>query len=200
MRTIPLVNSTRVAFVDDHHYDRLAAHEWREMKRPKGRTSYAVTKAKTPAGRETLLPMHRLVMGLLPGDPAEVDHRNNDGLDNREANLRTATRKQNLANTALRQDTTSGYKGVSFHAASHRWRSRTGRNGQVYLGLFVTRHEAALAYNLAAEALYGPFAHLNDIPLDKLPTPEEQLALRRRIAYVLNTLVNPLPVPVPTVT
>jgi len=41
--------------------------------------------------------MHRLILGLVPGDP-DVDHVNGDALDNRRANLRLATQSQNNGN------------------------------------------------------------------------------------------------------
>ena len=42
--------------------------------------------------------MHRQILGLIHGDGKEVDHINKDRLDNRRANLRVVTRKENCAN------------------------------------------------------------------------------------------------------
>ncbi len=136
MRTIPLKNSTRVVVVDDQHYPWLSRYEWREQRRPKARTTYAVASIPTPAGRIATVPMHRLILNLEPGDPRQVDHRDRNGPNNQQNNLRIATHKQNLANVVLRLDSTSLFKGVSYHAPSRRWRARTGENGHVYLGMF----------------------------------------------------------------
>ena len=185
MRTIALTNSTRVAVVDDEHHPWLSRYEWREQCRPKARTIYAVASIPTQAGHRATVPMHRFILNLEPGDPRQVDHRDRNGLNNQLNNLRIATHKQNLANVALRLDSTSLFKGVSYHAPSRRWRARTGENGHVYLGMYASRHHAALAYNLAALALYGDFAVLNDIPQNRLPTPAEERLIRDRVTLAV---------------
>jgi hypothetical protein len=44
-----------------------------------------------------------------------MDHVNGDRADNRWCNLREATQSQNQANTSMRADNISGYKGVCWH-------------------------------------------------------------------------------------
>jgi hypothetical protein len=181
-----LKNSTGVAVVDDQHHPWLSRYEWRELRRLKARTTYAVASIPTTDGALASVSMHRLLLNLGQGDPRQVDHRDHNGLNNQLDNLRIATRKQNLANVALRYDSTSGYKGVSYHAPSRRWRTRTGVNGHVYLGMYSNRHSAALAYNLAALALYGEFASLNDIPQDQLPLPDEERLIRHHVLLAVS--------------
>jgi hypothetical protein len=42
--------------------------------------------------------LHRLILGLEPGNPLVCDHINRNKLDNRRANLRVVTQKENCAN------------------------------------------------------------------------------------------------------
>jgi hypothetical protein len=51
-------------------------------------------------------------MGSWP--PDEIDHINREKDDNRFANLRLATRKQNSENRGARADAASGFRGVSW--------------------------------------------------------------------------------------
>ena len=104
---------------------------------------------------------HRLawlyVHGVWP--PEDIDHINDNGLDNRLANLRLATTGQNLANARLRSDSTTGYKGVSYHRASGLYHARIHKDHrEISLGYHSTAEEAATAYQEAAERLHGEFA------------------------------------------
>ena len=106
---------------------------------------------------------HRLawlyMMGAWP--PAQIDHIDGDGLNNRWANLRLATISQNLQNSRLHRDSNSGFKGVSYHKASGLWRSRIGVSGSTRsLGYFSTAKEAHVAYCAAAKDHFGEFARL----------------------------------------
>ena len=59
---------------------------------------------------------------------------------------------------------TSKYIGVSWHKASNRWTSQFTYNGKkIYVGIFKTEEEAALAYNKKAIELYGSEAKINII-------------------------------------
>lgn len=91
------------------------------------------------------------------------DHINHNGLDNRKANLRLATHRQNLCNrrnTALKA--ASRYRGVSLHKNTKRWTARIKVYGKTkYLGLFDDEIDAAKAYDAAARRFHGVFASLN---------------------------------------
>jgi hypothetical protein len=103
--------------------------------------------------------MHRLIAGF---PPFRLDHRNQNGLDNRKRNLRRATRSENAANKAKPKNNTSGYKGVSWHALSNKWRAYIKVNQKwKHLGLFSSAKAAAKAYDLAARRWFGKFAYTN---------------------------------------
>jgi hypothetical protein len=92
----------------------------------------------------------------------EIDHRNK--LDNRRSNLRRATKQQQKGNEGLRRDNISGFRGVSRYKSTGKWRSQICINGKVtHLGLFLTKIEAAKAYNKCAIQVFGKFAWLNPI-------------------------------------
>lgn len=91
-----------------------------------------------------------------------VDHENREPLDNRLTNLRPANGTQNNANTALQRNNTSGFKGVSFHGSSGRWRAVIKKNGVArQIGSFESAAEAADAYDRAALSSFGAFARTN---------------------------------------
>lgn len=99
---------------------------------------------------------HRIAWLITHGEwPAcDIDHINHDRKDNRIANLRTATRGQNLANSSPRTDNTNGTPGVWYWAARRKWKAfYQGRT----LGYFVDRDDAVAAYKQAKETAYGKF-------------------------------------------
>lgn len=144
-----------VAVIDAVDLDLVRPFHWRVRPHHAG-VFYAV------ADGSTFLRMHRVILGARSGEI--VDHINYDGLDNRRANLRIATRSQSTAHRRSRAGSTSRFMGVSRH--KHGWQAaiRCGRTSH-YLGYFRLETEAALAYNAAARELHGPFATLNEIPL-----------------------------------
>lgn len=103
-----------------------------------------------------------LIWLLMTGEwpPNQIEHRNNDGTDDRWDNLRPATQTQNTYNNSIRRDNTSGYKGVHPYRRgnSSRWVAQIGKQ---HLGYFNAAEEAARAYDEAAAEAYGEFAFLN---------------------------------------
>lgn len=92
-----------------------------------------------------------------------VDHLNGNKLDNRRKNLRYCTSAQNAANRHSLPTNKSGYKGVSWYKPTKKWRAAIHRGKGFNLGYYQTKEEAALAYNVAAEAMFGKFAVLNEV-------------------------------------
>lgn len=111
--------------------------------------------------------LHRLVMGVT--DPRiHVDHINHDGLDCRKSNLRLVTHQQNHFNRRPNSGSTSKFKGVHWRKNEQKWGAVIClNNSRINLGYFDSEIEAAIAYDNAAEELFGEFAYLN-LPLRKV--------------------------------
>lgn len=107
---------------------------------------------------------HRLAWFLVTGQwpSSQIDHINGIKDDNRFANLREASNRENKQNSSIRADNTSGFKGVSYSKQACKWSAYIYVNGkQKKLGLFARKENAALAYNFAALEYFGKFARFN---------------------------------------
>lgn len=162
MKRVPLTRGMW-ATVDDADYEAvMAAGPW--FVRVDGRTVYAQGNIRRSDGGRSAQYMHKFLTGW-----PETDHRNGDGLDNRRVNLRCATRTQNNANSRLRSDNTSGFKGVLWNRQRRRWYARITIDGrQRHLGSFGDPGEAARAYDAAAREVFGEFARLNLPVLERM--------------------------------
>lgn len=150
MATIALSNSSCVVLVDDADAGLINAHRWYAVKR--GRCAERLYAEASVSGRTVL--MHR----LLAGNPAGkvVDHRNSDGLDNRRANLRICTQRENARNRVGRIGKAS--RGIRLRYGKWRARIMVDRH-EINLGTFATEAEAQAAYDAAAHQHYGEFAY-----------------------------------------
>ena len=100
---------------------------------------------------------HRLILNAPKG--MEVDHINNNKLDNRKCNLRLCNRAENNRNKSKNNNNKSGYKGVCWHKQHRKWYVQITKNRKKhFLGLFTNLQEAHAAYCKAAKELHGEFA------------------------------------------
>lgn len=150
MKKIPLTQG-KFAIVDDADYDWLNQWKWHAVKR--GQVWYA------RRGSVPQIYMHRLIMG----DPKkmDIDHINDNGLNNQRCNLRICTHCQNLQNSRKRMNVTSKYKGTYYLKSQRGYKKWIAAICGRMIGRFLTEKEAALAYDKAAKRNFGSFARTN---------------------------------------
>jgi hypothetical protein len=121
---------------------------------------YAIRSDIVADGKAKFVRMHREIMK--PPKGLVVDHRFGNTLDNRRANLRLATKAQNMQNRRKRKDTSSQFIGVSFDKNYKKWVSQiVYQRKRKWLGRFDDEINAAKAYDEAAKKHHGEFARLN---------------------------------------
>lgn len=99
---------------------------------------------------------HRIIWLYLYGVyPPRIDHRDGDGSNNKQDNLRISTQSQNIANASFGK-----YRGIEAHGTKYRARICVDRN-RIELGSFNTLEEANQAYETAADKYFGEFAEYN---------------------------------------
>jgi hypothetical protein len=146
----------RYALVDVEQWDRVRRFRWCASESTPGLT-YA--KTADPLEPQKKLYLHRLVLNA--PQAYHVDHRNGRTLDCRLANLRLCSAQQNGANSRSRGGS-SRFKGVMGPTKHGVWLARICVEYRSrHLGSFRTEEAAALAYDDAARAAWGPFARCN---------------------------------------
>lgn len=147
----------KVAIVDECDYKYLKHFKWCVSR------GYAMRGVREN-GRNKSIKMHRVIMGV-SDSKIEVDHINNNPLDNRRKNLRLCKHSENMGNQVIRKNNTTGFKGVHWYKSRRRWMAHITIEGKFKnLGYFKDITEAAKAYNKAAKKYFGKFANLNKIP------------------------------------
>ena len=144
----------KVALVDEEDFEHLEEFKWYATTK-----GYAVRDVHVE-GKKVTIRMHRVVMNS--PDSLQVDHINNDKLDNRKSNLRLCNNTQNQANKPPTKQNTSGYRGVTFHKLTNKWQAQIIFKGKKKsLGLYHNIKKAAAAYDKRAKELFGEFAYQN---------------------------------------
>jgi len=168
-----------VVLIDDEDYPVISRHSWVATNADDGanphKPSYALTTLNTWEGKKKTVMMHNMILGF----GTQIDHRNQNTLDNRKENLRDATYQQNGWNKGKTRKCRHGepkskYKGVTPYKSKYfgdGWQvivKLTGKGVKpakfVRLKPFKTEVEAAIAYNTEIVKHRGEYAWLNPIP------------------------------------
>ena len=104
---------------------------------------------------------HRLVWMFHNGVmPSMIDHINGNRNDNRIENLRVATNSENICNSKLARNNTSGIKGVTWAKDRQQWRVRiTHANKPEWVGSFASFEQACSVANMVRIEKHKQFAN-----------------------------------------
>jgi hypothetical protein len=150
------------ALVDEADAEFVSRFLWQATGNKSSTTTYVKRTCHGADGVAFDIKLHRELLGIADPD-IDVDHINGNGLDNRRQNLRACDSAQNMHNARMSRNNTSGFKGVSWHGKSSKWRATiTLKRKHICVGLFRDKVEAARAYDKAAVELYGEFARTNE--------------------------------------
>jgi hypothetical protein len=145
------------ALVDDADYNYINRFKWS----PNG-NGYAISTVGIVLSDNKKIKrlMHRMILN--PNSNEEIDHKDQNRLNNQRKNIRIATHNENQRNAPAYKNNKSGLKGVSWHGLSRKWAANIKVNGKtIYLGEFLSKEEASIAYNRGATKYHKEFANLN---------------------------------------
>lgn len=154
MKLIPLTQG-KFTKVDDEDFEDLSKFTW--VADNKKCTFYALTT------HPVRIYLHRKIMGA-KNSKISVDHIDRDGLNNQKSNLRLCNQSENIRNSKLSKNNTTGFKGVMWHKGANKFMAYIRHDYKMYnLGLFKTAKEAAIARNKKSLELHGKFAYVNPV-------------------------------------
>jgi len=134
MKLVPLTQGFK-AKVDDEDYERVMHYKWQT-----NRNGYQ-NRAISSVGRARVY-MHHIVLSISTTElnGKEVDHINNDPLDNRKENLRLVSHTTNMRNTRRHKERV----GLCYNKKAKLWMAYLDRPDRLrkYLGYRKTKDEA----------------------------------------------------------
>ncbi len=160
----------KVAIIDDADVALVIPYRWYAIKNRK--SQYDLWYAMAKINGHTAY-MHRLIMGAPAGK--QVDHKDQDGLNNRRSNLRLATPTEQARNSRARRKRAvkhSRFKGIHWHTTKKhtrngvktygRWRAVIQLPGaKLIIRYAKTEEEAVRIYNSLVKEHFGEFAKPN---------------------------------------
>ena len=148
-----------VAYFDKEDESTVSRHTWCvSRKKSISNKFYAATSINNK-----IVYMHHMIFGKIGvSTNNHIDHIDGNSLNNRRSNLRLITVSQNIANSGVRKNNSTGYKGVTKKRNKYSVKIKVNRvviNG----GVFDTKKDAAIKYNELAVKYFGHYAWLNKI-------------------------------------
>ena len=149
MKTLLTRNHCEFIIVDDEDFDRIKPYKWRIN----NGSIQAVVNGKL-----------EMLSNFIMGTNRTIDHKDRNPFNNQRENFRFCNNSLNRANSKLNKSNTSGFRGVSWHKISKKWRATIRQNGyHTHIGYYHSKKEAALAYNKKAIEIFGEFAYQNEV-------------------------------------
>jgi hypothetical protein len=103
--------------------------------------------------------LHRFIIDCDDKLNQVIDHKDNNGLNNRKSNLRICTQQENTRNCKKSKSNKSGIIGVYWNKSSNKWVSEiTISYKNIRLGYFENFDDAVQARKEAEEKYFGEFA------------------------------------------
>lgn len=152
-----------IAIVDDEDYERLIKYKWQYCPSHNKKIYAKRGSLKGEFSERRTIYMHKQILNHT-NSSEQIDHINNNGLDNRKENLRICKPKENCRNRSKGKSIkTSSFKGVFFRKERKTWTASIRvDNKLIYLGSSYSEVEAAKIYNAGAIKYFGKFAKLNE--------------------------------------
>lgn len=153
----------KYVIIDDNDYDKIKGYTWR-VNFVRGKF-YALTTVCRTGKKPLTIKMHRLILNLHNKPTPHIDHKNENGLDNRRRNMRKASIPQNSRNVGPTSRSVTGYKGVSLYTKGPQAGKFVVRlrfyNKTYFGGYFKSAKVAAEKYDQLAKKYHGRFAYQN---------------------------------------
>ena len=152
----------KTIFIDDEDYEKINKYTWHVNINHSG-ILYAEASVYNKTGIK-IIRMHRLIMNAQKGQI--IDHKNRNGLDNRKENLRICKHAENMRNSKISKNNSTGFKGVTIFTCKNKDKiykyiiaQIRVNNKKKYIGSFATVKKAHEAYCLAADKYHKEFAN-----------------------------------------
>ena len=149
------LNDGHVALVSARHAPLLTMWPWKATECHGNYYVRRFGRHQPTVGRREMLciSMHKVICPCV--GKRVVDHKNGNGLDNRENNLQPISNLLNKQKQRKKPNATSSYKGVSYY--KKKWRTTLQHEGkQIFVGYFRDEEVAARAYDRMAYKIFGP--------------------------------------------
>lgn len=140
-------------YFDLEDYDLIKEYSW-------SKTSLGYLIAYIKGSDNDFVYMHRLVLGLTNNNKYDVDHEKHNVYDNRKEMLRICTHQENIMNSKLSKNNTSGITGVRYDSKVNKWIACIMYNYKtIHLGAFDNFDDAVHARKKAEEKYFGEYVY-----------------------------------------